>query len=98
MVIEHRTKNSASLRKRIKKTTGINFKFHDLRHTFATRYLESGGSLAMLQLILGHSSSRMTERYARSTDRAMFADAARVYGAQVTAGTFRGNVGQNESP
>lgn len=35
---------------------------HDLRHTFATRYLQGGGDIYTLSKILGHSSVKMTER------------------------------------
>ena len=38
--------------------------FHDLRHTFASWYMKRGGKLWELQRILGHSSSKMTEKYA----------------------------------
>jgi integrase len=38
---------------------------HSMRHTFATYYLASGGSLRNLQGILGHASIRTTERYVR---------------------------------
>lgn len=40
------------------------FRFHDLRHLFAIRYLrERRGSLYDLQLILGHESIKTTEEY-----------------------------------
>lgn len=41
-----------------------NFRFHDLRHTFASWYVQRGGDLYRLQLILGHRSPAMTQRYA----------------------------------
>ena len=40
-----------------------NFHFHDLRHTFASRYVMRGGSLPALQQILGHATLQMTMRY-----------------------------------
>ena len=41
------------------------FRFHDLRHTFASRYMMNGGDLYELAKILGHSNIKMTERYAQ---------------------------------
>lgn len=45
---------------------GVRFqrmRFHDLRHEYAIRYLERGGSLFTLQKLLGHGSIRQTEEY-----------------------------------
>ena len=41
-----------------------NFHFHDLRHTFATRLVQSGIDLYKVQCLLGHKSPIMTQRYA----------------------------------
>lgn len=43
------------------------FKFHDLRHTFASWFLMAGGDLKSLQEILGHGSLRMVLRYSHLT-------------------------------
>jgi integrase len=38
--------------------------FHDLRHTFASHWVMSGGDVYVLKEILGHKSISMTQRYA----------------------------------
>ncbi len=38
--------------------------FHDLRHTFATRPVQSGVDLYTISRLMGHRSIKMTERYA----------------------------------
>jgi len=40
------------------------FRFHDLRHTFASHFMMSTGDLPALQKILGHATLAMTMRYA----------------------------------
>ena len=47
------------------KDAGIfGFRFHDLRHTFASHFLMKTNDLPALQRLLGHSSPVMTQRYA----------------------------------
>jgi len=38
--------------------------FHDLRHTFATRLIQAGVDLYRVQLLLGHRTLAITQRYA----------------------------------
>ena len=40
---------------------------HLLLHTFATNYLENGGNIYSLQLILGHTTLEMVKRYVHLT-------------------------------
>ncbi len=40
------------------------FRFHDLRHTFASHFIMKTGNLPALQKLLGHASPIMTQRYA----------------------------------
>ena len=45
------------------KLAGIeDFRFHALRHTFASWYMMNGGDLYELAKILGHANIKMTER------------------------------------
>ena len=39
-------------------------RIHDLRHTFATHFLEGGGAVTDLQAQLGHTNLATTQRYA----------------------------------
>lgn len=45
-------------------------RFHDLRHTFASHWMMKGGDLFKLQRILGHSDTKMTQRYAHLSPQA----------------------------
>ena len=48
-----------------------NLRFHDLRHTFATRLVLSGIDLASVSKLLGHSTIHMTMRYSHPTPEAL---------------------------
>lgn len=55
--------------RRAQKKAGLenHYRFHDLRHTFASHFVMNGGSLYDLQKLLGHARFEETQRYAHLT-------------------------------
>jgi integrase len=52
------------------KNAGINdFRFHDLRHTFASQVIMKGGAIKDVQELLGHKSMSMTLRYSHLSQK-----------------------------
>ncbi|MCX7748410.1 MAG: tyrosine-type recombinase/integrase [Clostridia bacterium] len=49
--------------RRISKKTGIEVHAHLLRHTFATKFLIAGGNVFELQMLMGHTTLAMTQKY-----------------------------------
>ncbi len=47
-----------------KKARLEDFRFHDLRHTFATRLVQAGVDIYKVQRLMRHKSPQMTQRYA----------------------------------
>ncbi len=52
--------------------------FHGLRHTYASHFVLNGGDIYRLQRILGHSSVKVTQRYAHLAPDALRADRDRL--------------------
>lgn len=52
--------------------------FHDLRHTFASHWMMNGGDIFVLQKILGHSDTSVTQRYAHLAPHAFHKDRSRI--------------------
>jgi integrase len=53
-------------------------RFHDLRHTFATRLIQSRADIITVQHLLGHAKISMTARYAHSPNHAKIAAVSRL--------------------
>ncbi len=74
-------KHADSLNRAVRRHSGLErFHVHQLRHTYACRWLEAGGSLAALQELLGHSSIVTTQRYGRLAEAHVRDEVARLDG------------------
>ncbi|MDH4186041.1 MAG: tyrosine-type recombinase/integrase [Nitrospira sp.] len=62
------------------------FRFHDLRHTFASRLVQRGIDLYKVQRLLGHKTGIMTQRYAHHCPESL-RDGVRVLETPVCVGT-----------
>jgi len=58
-------------------------RFHDLRHTFATRLILSGVSLPVVKELLGHSTILTTMRYSHPTPESKIDAVKRLESAEV---------------
>jgi integrase len=61
------TEMKRSFKSALKRAGVVDFRFHDLRHTFASQLLLKGGTLKDVQELLGHKTMTMTLRYAHLT-------------------------------
>jgi integrase len=52
-----------NLRRKLKRMGVPHFRFHDLRHTFASHLVMSGADIVVVKELLGHKSLSMTMRY-----------------------------------
>ena len=54
---------------RAKKKAGLEFNFHDIRHTFVTHLAETGMDVSIISLIAGHKHIQTTEKYTHLSDK-----------------------------
>jgi integrase len=52
----------------LKKACIKDFRFHDLRHTFASRLVMAGVDIRTVQVLMGHKDIKMTMRYSHLSD------------------------------
>lgn len=55
--------------RRAQQRLGMEFCFHDLRHTFCSRLIESGVDVGVVQQVMGHAHLHTTKRYVHLSDR-----------------------------
>jgi len=62
---------------RVLRMAGIDhFRWHDMRHTFASQLASEGVSLQVIASALGHSTITLTQRYAKPNEESLRAIAA----------------------
>ena len=49
--------------KKVQEETGVEFKFHDLRHTFCSNLIQSGMDASVARIIMGHEHISTTQKY-----------------------------------
>jgi integrase len=64
----------------IKRAGIADFRAHDLRHTFASWYMQRGGQIDRLREILGHARIEQTSKYAHLSTEHLHDDLAKVVG------------------
>lgn len=74
----NKMKLTRALKRACKKAKITNFRFHDLRHTFASMLVQSGVDLYTVQKLLGHKDGRMTQRYAHLTQEKLASAVSRL--------------------
>ena len=74
------------------------FVFHTLRHTRATRLVELGVNLRVIQQFMGHKSIQTTLRYAHVSDDMLTDAVSRMESLHLRTGVGGINSGKNTPP
>lgn len=78
-LVPYAEKSPGSFARTVRRLSGVAaFAPHRCRHSYAMRWLAAGGSLAVLQELLGHRELSTTMRYARVTDELVAREVRRV--------------------
>jgi integrase len=70
--------NAAWFREALRSAGITDFKWHDLRHTFASWLIQDGTPIQRVAALLGHRTLTMTLRYSHGTDKALAVDVERL--------------------
>lgn len=54
--------------KKVQAEVGVDFNFHDLRHTFCSNLIESGMDVSVAKIIMGHEHISTTQKYTHLSD------------------------------
>ena len=54
--------------KKVQAKAGVQFNFHDLRHTFCSNLIESGMDVSVVQILMGHEHISTTQKYTHLSD------------------------------
>lgn len=80
-LVAYAEQGTSSFNKFVRRHSRVDrFHVHQLRHTFACRWIERGGSLPALQQVLGHASVTTTQHYAKLSDDHVRQEAERISG------------------
>lgn len=83
-LVPYSVASKGSFNRDVRRVSGVEqFHSHRCRHTFGCRWIERGGTLESLQEIMGHASIATTQIYARLGERAVRAEAERVFASHV---------------
>lgn len=72
---------------RTQQELGMEFGFHDLRHTFCTGLIESGVDVGIVQQVMGHANLYTTKRYVHLSER-FLTENMNAYWAKREGGAF----------
>jgi integrase len=72
--------------KRTGKKVGIDFKFHDTRHTFITRLVESGMDFSVVRILAGHKHITTTQKYVTLSTEYIASSLARYWALSMMTG------------
>ena len=72
--------------KQVQAEVGVDFNFHDLRHTFCSNLIESGMDVSVAKIIMGHEHISTTQKYTHLSDPYIEASLSRYWSRSTLIG------------